>query len=119
MMVLAIFESQARKLFGVGTPRTNDSTKIYVQILWGLALYFLIPCIGTERKKVRQDVTDYKLKLEISEGVLLNFEFLIFIWNFEFWLRISNFDFELWILILNLELRCWISNFDFEFWNLR
>ena len=33
-----------------------------MKILWGLALYFLITCIGTEYEKVRQDVTDYKFR---------------------------------------------------------
>ena len=35
-------------------------------------------------EKVRHDVTDYKLKLKISECMLVNFEFLILIGNFEF-----------------------------------
>ena len=64
--------------------------KKYVQIVWGLALYFLITCIGTEQEKVRQDVTDYKLELKISVCVLVNFEFRILTWNFEFRL---NFKF--------------------------
>ena len=34
---------------------------------------------------MRQDVTDYKLELKISECILVNFEFLILTWNFEFW----------------------------------
>ena len=57
----------------------------YVQILWGLALYFLITCIETEWEKVRQDVIDYKSELKISECMFVNF-------NFVFWLGISNFD---------------------------
>ena len=35
---------------------------------------------------MRQDITDYKLELKISEYMLVNFEFLILIWNFEFWI---------------------------------
>ena len=69
-----------------------------MQILWGLALYFLITCIGTEYEKVRQEVTDYKLELKISRCMLVNFEFRILTRNFEFWL---NFKFR--ILILNFE----------------
>ena len=34
--------------------------------------------------KVRQDVTDYKLELKISVCMLVNFEFRILTWNFEF-----------------------------------
>ena len=60
-------------------------------IFWGLALYFLITCIGTKWEQVRQDVTDYKLELKISVCMLVNFEFRIFIWNFEFSL---NFKFR-------------------------
>ena len=66
-----------------------------VQILWGLALYFLIMCIETEWEKVRQDVTDYKLELKISVCMLVNFEFLIFIWNFEFGIRNFILNFEI------------------------
>ena len=62
----------------------------YVQILWGLALYFLITCIETEWEKVRQDVIDYKSELKISVCMFVNFEFRILTWNFEFWL---NFKF--------------------------
>ena len=62
-----------------------------MQILWGLALYFLITCIGTESEKVRQDVTDYKLELKISVYMLVIFEFRILSWNFEFLL---NFKFR-------------------------
>ena len=62
-----------------------------MQILWGLALYFLITCIGTEWEKVRQYFTDYKLELKISVCMLVNFEFRILTWNFEFWL---NFKFR-------------------------
>ena len=66
-----------------------------------------------------QDVTDYKLELKVSEWMLVNSEFLILIWIFEFWLQISNFDFEFWISILNFEFSLRISNFDFEFLNLK
>ena len=59
------------------------------QILWGLALYFLITCI--EWEKVRQDVTDYKLELKISVCMLANFELRILTWDFRFWL---NFKFR-------------------------
>ena len=58
-----------------------------MQILWGLILYFLITWIGTELEKARQDVTDYKLELKISVCMLVNFEFRIFTWNFEFLLN--------------------------------
>ena len=44
-----------------------------MQILWGLALYFLITCIGTEYEKVRQDVTYYKLEIKISVCMLIIF----------------------------------------------
>ena len=71
-----------------------------MQILWGLALYFLITCIGTEWEKVRQDVTDYKLELKISGCMLVNFEF--------------------WILNLDLEFRIFtefqISILNYKFW---
>ena len=60
-----------------------------MQILWGLALYFLITCIETESKKVRQDVADYKLEFKISVRMLVNFEFRILTWNFEFWLNLK------------------------------
>ena len=33
---------------------------------------------------MRQDVTDYKLELKISVRMLVNFEFRILTWNFEF-----------------------------------
>ena len=72
-----------------------------VQILWGLALNFLI---------MRQDVTDYKFELNISVCMLVNFEFRILTWNFEFrlnfkfWFWIKNFDFKIRILILNFSL---------------
>ena len=64
-----------------------------MQILWGLPLYFLITCIGTEYKKVRQDVTDYKLELKISVCMLAHFElefrilteFQMSIMNYKFW----------------------------------
>ena len=39
---------------------------------------------------MRQDVTDYKLELKISVFMLVNLEFRILTWNFEFWL---NFKF--------------------------
>ena len=55
-----------------------------MQILWGSALYFLITCIGIEKEKVRQSVADYKLELKISECMLVNFEFMILIWNLKF-----------------------------------
>ena len=72
----------------------HKTSKKYVQILWGLALYFLIMCIKIEEEKVRQDVTNYKLELKISKYMLVNFEFLILILNFEFWFWILKF----WIL---------------------
>ena len=62
-----------------------------MQILWGLALYFLITCIGTEWEKVRQNVADYKLELKINVCMLVNFEFRILtkfqisILNYKFW----------------------------------
>ena len=68
----------SKVLFGVAQPKKKIK---YVQILWGLALYLPITCIGTE--KVRQDVTDYKLELKISECMLVKFEFLILILKFE------------------------------------
>ena len=46
-----------------------------MQILWGLALYFLITCIETEWEKVRQDIADYKLELKISVCMIVNFKF--------------------------------------------
>ena len=33
---------------------------------------------------MRQDVTDYKLELKISVRMLVNFEFRMLTWNFEF-----------------------------------
>ena len=44
----------------------------------------IITCIGTEWEKVRQNVTDYKLKLKISVCMFVNFEVRILTWNFEF-----------------------------------
>ena len=44
-----------------------------MQILWGLALYFFITCIGTKWEKVSQDVTDHKLELKINVYMLVNF----------------------------------------------
>ena len=75
-----------------------------MQIFWGLALYFLITCIGPELEKVRQDVTDYKLELKISVCMLVNFEFRILTWNFEFWL---NFKFRFWILYAVIGMLYW------------
>ena len=45
--------------------------------LRGLALYFLIMCIGTVWEKVSQNIANYEFKLKISECVvqILNFEF--------------------------------------------
>ena len=60
--------------------------------------------IGTESKKVRQDDTDYKLELKVSECMLVNFKLLILILNFEFWFWIMIFDFKFRILILNFEI---------------
>ena len=74
-----------------------------MQILWRLALYFLIACIGIEYEKVRQDVTDYKLELKISVCMLVNLEFRILTWNFEFG---RNFEFRFWIINFGL-------NFEF------
>ena len=63
-----------------------------MQILWGLALYFLITCIGTEPEKARQDVTDYKLELKISVHALK-------FWNSDFDLEFRIFtDFKISIL---------------------
>ena len=62
----------------------EHNIKKKMQNLRGLALYFLITCIGTEKEKVRQDVAEYRLELKISEFMLVNFEFRILIWNFEF-----------------------------------
>ena len=39
--------------------------------------------IGTEQEKVRQGVISYKLEFKIGECMLINFEFLILILNFE------------------------------------
>ena len=39
---------------------------------------------------MRQDVTNYELGLKISECMLINFEFLISIWNFDFWFWILS-----------------------------
>ena len=47
-------------------------------------LYFLTTCIGIEYKKKSQDVIDYRLEPKISVCMLVNFEFRILIWNFEF-----------------------------------
>ena len=63
-------------------------------------------------RKVRQDVTDYKLELKISLRMLVNFEFRISIWNFELWLWISSFNFELRNLILDFEFWFWIFKFE-------
>ena len=62
-----------------------------MQILWDLALYFLITCIGTEWEKVRKGVTNYKLELKISVYMFVKFEFRILtefqisILNYKFW----------------------------------
>ena len=72
-------------------------------------MYFLITCIGTEKEKVRQDVTDYELEFKISVCMPVNFEFRILTWNYEFLLnfkfrfQIINFYFKFRILILNFE----------------
>ena len=49
-----------------------------------LSVVLSITCIGPEQEKIRQDVTDYKLKLTIIVCMLVNLEFRILIWNFEF-----------------------------------
>ena len=84
------------ELIGKGGGQNSDFSveldcwiKKNMQILWGLALYFLITCIGTEQEKVRQDVTDYKLELKISVCMIVNFEFRILYWNLEFWLNLK------------------------------
>ena len=78
----------------------------YVQILRGLALYFLITC-NTGRTSL---IMNKRSKLVSACSQISSF------W---FWFGISNYDFNFQILILNCECRWWISNFDFEFWNLR
>ena len=55
-------------------------------------------------KSEAQEVTDYKLELKITECILVNIEILIFNWNFEFRLWISNFGFKFRMQILKFKI---------------
>ena len=97
------------KLFSVSL-NTNSRSEFKNEICvnpWGLALYFVIICIVTDRKEVRQDVADDKFKLKISGCVCANFEFLLWISYFDFAMRIS-------ILNYNFKFRISMSNFEMD-----
>ena len=94
---------------------------------WGLALYFLITCIGKlSGKKWGKTalITNLNSKLVSACVQILNFDFWfwILILNSEFWFWISNFKFyvlNFYLLILMLDLKLWIlvSDFDFYFFD--